>query len=108
MKQQIRINKKVVGIYDTEQNIFSKNTLKSRHLLRKGDAWGIDATVFEELLLPKNATIQVYEKEERITYRADAELWKKEGFYLHFKGNTDHRAQIFLPRKFFVQTQRER
>jgi len=105
----IRIDNRVIGMEDYINRIFDKDVKKSKHLFRKFDAWGIDAGYFKDVLLQCEYTIRIFESEEGIMYKITAKEWdklvnKKDNMaqYLHFKqGNVDHRAQTFLPRRFF-------
>ncbi len=99
----IKIGKKTIGEIIPDRKLFIKTSVnKSEHLFRVYDAWGMDSEYFEKVLLPSNYTIRVFEKEERTTYVTDAENYKKNGKYFHFKNEgEDHRAQIFLPRAYW-------
>ena len=100
-KHIIRLDKKVIGILDWQKRVFVKEVKESKHLFRKLDSWGIDAKFFEDVLLPNNYKIRIIDKERNIVYETDAETFKKNGYYLHFKGKEDYRTQIFLPRRYF-------
>ncbi|MCK5017766.1 MAG: hypothetical protein KAS32_11945 [Candidatus Peribacteraceae bacterium] len=105
----IRIDDRVIGILDYINRTFTKDVRKSKHLFRKLDAWGIDAAYFTDTLLPGQYTIRIFESEEKIMYKINAVDWDKQvkkenstATMLHFnKGNEDHHAQTFLPRRFF-------
>lgn len=88
---------KAIGKLDEENKIFVKHVRRRKHLFRKGDAWGIDAAVFTEKLLPGNLWVRIVDMDDnnRI-YQTQAETIKEKGFYRHFKG---HGAQIFMARK---------
>jgi hypothetical protein len=99
-------NNKVIGILDDKKRIFKKVVWKSKHLFRTLDAWGIDATFFNEVLLPNNYIIQVYDKEENVVYETTAENIKKHGYFYHFKNKKeDYRIQIFLPRIYWQRVE---
>ena len=91
-----------IGDWNFYYKIFSKQVRKSVHLMRVIDSWGIDSKFFHKTLLPTDALIKVYDAEENKTYRIKACKFKENGVFYHFKNaSKDHRAQIFLPRKFW-------
>lgn len=98
----VKINQKVIGRF--EDNVFRKTVEESKHLFRTLDAYGIDAEVLTKLLLPTNATIEVYDKENQVRYISSAKHWKDNGQHYHFKGREDYRAQVFLPKNKFEKT----
>ena len=105
MRVQIQTDKRsrYIGDYNPEFKIFYKEVNNSKHLFRILDAWGIDGYYFTEVLLPNNATIQIYDKESNMDYFIKAEDFKKHSQYYHFKGQEDNKAQIFCPRRNFGQ-----
>lgn len=91
-------NERVVG--EIIDNTFFKQVAKSKHLFRKLDAWGIDAEVFKNIIEKKNLVICVVDIEERKKYTVSTETFRNLARFYHFKKeNTDHGAQMFLPRK---------
>jgi|TARA_R100000049_G_C1950854_1_gene98549 phenylpropionate dioxygenase-like ring-hydroxylating dioxygenase large terminal subunit len=99
---KVEIGNRVIGETFPEERIFRKKVRISAHLYRVWDAWGIDAKFFTDVLLPMNYQIEVFEVEEGKIYEVDAEKFKKHGVYFHFKEeDEDHRAQIFLSRRFW-------
>lgn len=100
----IKINNRIIGTLDDINRTFDKKVKLSKHLFRMFDSWGIDSDFFTDVLLPKNYTIRIFEQEENIFYKTTAEEWKKHARYYHFKQeDEDHKAQIFLSRRFFKQ-----
>lgn len=95
----------MIGVYDFDRNIFGKSVKESKHLFKKMDAWGIDDDYFTNVLKPRNALIVIHDTENKTVYRVRAEVYAKHGKHYHFKdrktGRTDHRAQIFLSRRYF-------
>ncbi len=91
-----------IGNLDLIQKTFYKKLKKSKHLFRKFDAWGIDASYFNEVILPNNYSILIMESEEKLVYEATPAIFQKHGVNFHFKGYEDHQAQIFLPRNRWV------
>lgn len=90
--------RKNIGTLDGDT--FSKDVIKSRHLFRVLDAWGIDSTVLNGL--PEGTKIVIHEQEENKTYTTTKELYLRDGQYYHFKvPRKDHRTQLFLPRRKF-------
>lgn len=98
MKVQITINGRPTVIGTLIDNTFTKTVKESKHLFIKGDAWGIDAKYFTDVLLPRNTKIIVEDTENNKVYETTAEEMKKHGFYMTFKG---HEPQIFLSRRNF-------
>jgi len=92
-------NERVIG--ELVGNTFKKKVKKSFHLFRKLDAWGIDGRYFRDVLLPNNYTIHVHDTEDNRIYITTAEQIDKNGQYYHFKKEEDHKAQIFLPRRYW-------
>lgn len=91
-----------IGFADIKTKIFTKWIYKSKHIFKALDAIGIDADYFTTVLLPKDYTIKVIEKETGNIYSIKAKIIKKKGEYYHFKNEkSDDRAQIFCPRKFW-------
>lgn len=87
-----------IGDWNEKKNLFVKQVYASKHLFKKFNAWGIDGSFFTNVLLPKNATIEVRDKENGIVYQAKAEVFQKHDLWFHFKSGTlDHESQIFLP-----------
>ena len=98
----IRVGRRVIGEWHDDIKEFRKKVKLSKHLFRMFDAWGTDGKFFNDVLLPNNATIKIYDEENKILYISYAKDWKKNGQYYHFKGKQDHKAQIFLSRKYFT------
>lgn len=95
----VQVGNRTIGFCDPHRKYFQKIVRLSRHLFRKLDAWGIDAEYFNEVLLPLNYWVEIWESEEKKQYRASAKTIQEKGQYLHFKG---HKAQIFLPREYWI------
>lgn len=92
--------KKIIG--ELVDNIFIKKVREKQHLFRVLDAWGIDASVFRNYLLPNNAKIKIFDMENGKVYITDAKTYKEKGQYYHFKkAGHDYSPQIFLSRKYF-------
>jgi hypothetical protein len=80
---------KTIGQLDGE--IYRKTVSKSKHLFRKGNAWGIQAEILRDL--PDDTKIEIYEKEDKALYSVTAKQFRDNCFYLEFKG---HGLQAFL------------
>lgn len=89
-------NRKVIG--HIRGDTFYTTRKKSKHLLRKLNAWGIDAEVLNDILQGQVKYIEVRDLEEDKTYLAKVETFIEKGKYLHFK---PHRAQCFLPLRYW-------
>ena len=81
--------------------LFIKRVKKSTHLYKKLDAFGIDAETFNDVLLGQVDFIVIIDVEEKFRYATCLGMIQKKGKYLHFK---PHRAQIFLPRRYWCKT----
>lgn len=88
------------NIVELEDGVFYKEVLLSKHLFRVLNAWGIDSQTLSSL--PAGTKIEIHEQEENKVYKTTKEEYIEHGQYYHFKEpRTDHRAQLFLPRKWF-------
>jgi hypothetical protein len=93
---------RIIGELFVDKGVFFKQVSKKKHLFRKLDAWGIDAEYFENVLLPNNYFIQILDKDENKYYGIEAQEFKKNRKFFHFKNpGEDHRAQAFLPLRFW-------
>ena len=92
---------KIIGEVIPQDFLFKKSVNLSRHLMKKIDAFGIDAAYFTNVLLPNNYHIKITERDEHKIYRITAVEFKKNAEYLHFNKDQDHGAQIFLARRFW-------
>lgn len=92
---------KVRTIGTLVNGIFKKSVKESKHLLRKLDAWGIDAEVFTNLLeSPQCNLIFIKDTETGKQYMTAPDIVRKHGEFKHYK---PYRAQIYLPRRYWVQ-----
>lgn len=78
-----------------------RRSKKSKHLYRVLNAWGIDAQYFTDVLASRGSIIMINDTEEKKRYLTSAEIVEKHGQFKHHK---PHRAQIFLPLRYWVQT----
>jgi hypothetical protein len=65
---------------------------KSKHLMRKFNAWGINADIFEKIHKQGCKSIRVLDEEEGIVYSSAIEDYKAHGIFADFDG-----LQMFLP-----------
>jgi len=86
-------NKQGKMIGKTSDGIFSKRVKKSKHLLRKWDAWGIDKTVLDTIVREGLQDIVIHELEENIVYKVSVKDFVEKGILADF----GHSNQIFLP-----------
>lgn len=110
----LRINNNM-DVYITESNgvrkkigtlkdgVYRKKVKGSIHLFRKLDAWGVDAEFFNNDLKDKANDIRILDTEEQTIYSVKVKYMEMHGQYLHFK---PHRAQFFLPRKYWKKEKR--
>jgi hypothetical protein len=81
----------------TSDGIFSKKVKKSKHLLRKWDAWGIDKALLDTLVKEGIQDIVIRETEENINYSISVKDFAEKGIQADF----GHSEQIFLPIAYF-------
>jgi len=106
---KLKTNKRnrFIGQLNVKTNVFYKEVKESIHLFRKFDAWGIDAKFFNEVLLPANYTIHIYEIEYNINYHITSKEFEKHSRHFHFIEKEDNKAQIFCSRVHFATTPRD-
>jgi hypothetical protein len=92
------LGRKKIG--ELNGDTFFKEVLKSKHLFRVLDAWGIDSKTLNGL--PANTKIVIHELEEDLVYKTTKEKYLDGGQYYHFKEQrADHLTQLFLKRNKF-------
>lgn len=101
MKTPVRIkqadgSRRFIGHID--KDIFYKKVKKSKHLWKKGCAWGVDEEAFRKLIAPQVKFILVYDEENRVSYIASVRRFKRLGFVRHFH---PYRSQIFLSLRYW-------
>jgi hypothetical protein len=75
---------------------------KSKHLFKVLDAWGVDIRLFSDPNIPRDASIQVYDEEDKTFYLSTIRNFRINGKIYHFKKmGVDYQTQIFLPRQFW-------
>mgnify|MGYP003508570785 FL=1 len=96
---QFKIGRKLIGTL--ENGVFYKEAMKSKHLFRVLDAFGVDSATLHKL--PQGCKIEIHELEENKWYRTTKEEFLSLGeTYLHFEQpQEDYRAQLFLRRHHF-------
>jgi len=98
MNRTYMLGHKKIG--ELEGDTFFKEVLRSKHLFRVLDAWGIDSKTLNGL--PANTKIVIHELEEDKWYRTTKEDYLEHGQYYHFKNEkVDNRTQLFLKRARF-------
>lgn len=75
---------------------FKKKIKGSRHFYEKLDAIGIDAHLFQDVLVTETEQLHVYDIETGIIYTIRTAWFNQIKKWLHFK---PHRAQVFVARK---------
>jgi hypothetical protein len=88
---------KVIG--KVSGDVFCKKVVKSKHLLRKWNAWGIDKAVVDSLIRNGIKQIIVHEKEENIDYETSVKDFVEKGI----KEDFGHGDQIFLSLENFTK-----
>jgi hypothetical protein len=87
--------KQVGEIYN---RCFYRRVKEDKHLFRTLNAWGIDAEVFNTVLLTECERIKFYDTQKHLVYEVPVIRFKEFGSYQHHK---PHRPQIFLPLIFW-------
>jgi len=88
-----KFGNKKIGLY--ENGVFKKNVDIFKHFMRKNKSWGIDLKTFE--LLPPKTVIELYEIQNKKTYRATKEIYADNGTVEDY----GHGRQIMLNKDFF-------
>ena len=78
-----------------------KYVKKSRHLFRKWDAWGMDASVWDSLAVRGVRNLEVLDKQENILYTIDLE---EIDTWADFEADWGYGVRYFIPRKYFTKT----
>lgn len=86
---------KVIGV--ASAGIFSKKVKRSKHLLRKWDAYGIDKSILDELVSNGVQKVLIYETEDNKEYLTTVKEFAERGIEADF----GHSPQIFLPLVYF-------
>jgi hypothetical protein len=73
--------------------IFYKQVKKSKHLLRKWDAWGIDQAILDNLVKEGIQEIAIFELEEHTVYSVSVKDFIEKGILADF----GYSKQVFLP-----------
>lgn len=89
-KQDGKVNK--IGKYFPDKKLFVATRERSIHLMKKWNAWGIDAKVLE-FLVGEQATIKIKDKETKQEFEILAVDLKLKGKIGEFN---QHRPQVFL------------
>jgi hypothetical protein len=84
-----------VVIGELNGNVFFKPVMGSRHLFRKLDGWAIDINALTRLAKWGVKWIEVYDMEDRHTYRVDFDTFVKIAIPINFG---EHGGQLCLPR----------
>jgi hypothetical protein len=103
-------NQRTIGILYPKDKIFHKNIYGSKHIFKVLNAIGVDAKYFTDVLLPQNYTIKVFDNETGVEYNVESQKMRKYGQHYHFKKETDDKAQIFLPLRYWnmkIETSKE-
>lgn len=79
-------------------NIFYKKIIGSKHFYRKLDGIGIDALIFDGMILKQCDLVKILDQETSTLYSASPKLIKQRGHYRHHK---PHRPQIIMSRDFW-------
>jgi hypothetical protein len=85
------IQGKMIG--KISHGIFCKQVKKSKHLLRKWNAWGIDQTILDDLVKEGIQEIAIYELEENTVYSVSVKDFVEKGILADF----GYSNQVFLP-----------
>ncbi len=89
--------KKKAGVL--KGDTFFKHVKKSKHLLRKFNAWGIDSRVLAALQSQGCKNVVVHDTESRIIYSVSLEVYNRVGF----DRDLGHGHQTFAALAYFKQ-----
>ena len=78
-----------------------KYVRKGKHLFRKWDALGMDASVWDSLAVRGVRNLEVLDKQENILYTIDLE---EIDTWADFEADWGYGVQYFIPRKYFTKT----
>lgn len=95
----IRYGDRLVGRYDPQARVFSKNVKRSRHLFQALNAWAIQEEVWRDLVRRGCQRVVVKDTENAATFSTTADTLAQRGFVKDF----GHGAQRFLPLKHWDQ-----
>lgn len=93
MKTYPKINGKVVGEYDTDKHLFTKNVKRNKHRMWKYNAYGIQMNIYEGLLKRDCKSIVIKEKDTGDMYYSTIDQWGKQGVV----EDNGYGTQVFLP-----------
>ena len=101
IKQDNGEQKNVGHLYKTQ---FRKKIKGSKHIYKATNSIGIDAEVWNKVIVIEYETIVVLDVETNTYYSARVSVIDKLKDYKHFK---PHRAQVMLPLKHFERLKRK-
>ena len=81
-------------------NTLRKYVVKSKHLFRKWDAWGMDAAIWDNLAVQGIRNLEVLDKQEKILYTIDLEELET---WADCEADWGYGVQYFIPRKYFTK-----
>lgn len=98
----------------TEEKMFKKNALKSKHMFHKIPSWAFDYDIFVNAILPQATMIVIHEKEEDKYYATIPSVFGKivdgkfissdKVFIRRYNRNGENGTQIFLPIRYWWQS----
>lgn len=88
-----KLGEKTIGVFNKTTKVLRKRVLKSKHLFRKGNEWGIDYKMIESL--PEGSKIVLEELEEGKWYWLSKEEIKTLG--REFIGYSGYGLQRMIP-----------
>ena len=94
---QTYTNQKRKNIGGVSGDTFSKKVKKSKHLLRKWEAWGMDKKVLDDLVCNGVQKVIIHETEENKDYIVTVKDFAEKGIEADF----GHSSQVFLPLVYF-------
>ena len=86
----------VGSLLDT--GLFRKNVKSSIHMLKKNQAYGISAEIFEELRELKCKVIEIYDSENKLTWYTPFNLFESAGWNWSY---SEYETQKFLEKKWW-------
>ena len=104
MKITVNIKGRELVIGNISDNRFYKSVMKSKHLMRNLNAWGVDAEALYDVIKPNANSIIVYDKENNVVYETTTQKFIDFGVEKDFGFG----KQTFLPLKYWNMTDREK
>lgn len=88
----VKLGGRVIGMYYSRSRTFVKKVFRSKHYLRKLQAWGIDSAVLKALKEKGCRCVRIFDKESNVLYETTPSKMMNDGVEKDFGSG----AQFFL------------